>query len=900
MSRSLVASPEGIKRAKLALKRHSLTQKALAYEFAIASWTTVSKFFNGKPIDRNLFLEICDRLDLDWSDIAAPFLAEAQEEQEPETSAELAVVQRNSHRTRTALEPYILPRIRRPILLEKCMMAIRRGVEGKRRVIPILGAAGYGKSTLLGSIYDELELEFAASGQGWVALARCNDFIESVENFPFEVGKRISGNRKSIVEIATTLTEIHYRGVLLLDTLDLVLESKLIPVLRQLFSQLLEIGVTVVFTCRDHDYQDFFTPYPESFAGFFESVERHSVSKFNSDEVREAASAFVQSLGLGSVEGGEDFATKIINLSANSQSLAEITHNPLLLALLCDLFSEEKNVPEDLTVSQLYEKFWHFRIAQGRKHHTDSRRIGMVKRNLCLKLAQMMYDYSGERLRDFVFETQLQLDETQFQAYAELKSDGVLMDMGGERITFFHQTFIEYAIARWIESTPEGETAKNSLLQFLVTSENPYARHYIWSILRQLLNLVNLEEFYRLADSFDQRAILPFRTISLASVSHQATEASQILHKIMPIAWELGDIYQDTLLIASKSAAKGHLENAWIVLVELLQRCNLVLSNQVAIAAGELLSRLKSNSGEKIEQALKAIEKRPSSKNKDGVEHHSSVFAQLISSYAQTPTTFGGGIDIDVCFALREKYFNLSSKSRAVVVQLHSQETIPLDIKTEFLLHIISQPVRDFSKEKENAVTLLQQVLPSLIAAGNSPFGSSWLEALHTPLPKDWDRILATVVGAQAVQDTQLLQTLLTKVLQQPTTDKEKQYLHSYQVAMLEAIKNQGASAVSDLLLGTAIADIPQQRYASFYPLVNEVAKNGQDLAAEVWEKLARWILPIADSHLKSVIAVLNVLSANSVTVQALFMELLESQVFCLNQSEINKYIKNLVYVPPE
>lgn len=294
--------------------------------------------------------------------------------------------------------------------------------------------------------------------------------------------------------------------------------------------------------------------------------------------IHAAASAFVQSLGVDSPEGSEDFATKIMNLSANSQSLAEITHNPLLLALLCDLFAEDENVPEDLTVSQLYEKFWQFRIAQGRKHYTDLRRIGMAKRNLCLKLAQKMYHNNRERLRDFVFESQLELDETQFQAYSELKSDGVLTDLGGERMTFFHQTFIEYAITRWIESTPSGEIAKTELLQFLHTSENPYARHYIWSVLRLLLNLVNLDEFYRLANTLDQRAILPFRTVTLASVSHQAAESSQILHQMLPIAWELGDSYQDTLLIASKSATNRHIENAWVVILELLERCNLALS----------------------------------------------------------------------------------------------------------------------------------------------------------------------------------------------------------------------------------------------------------------------------------------------------------------------------------
>jgi transcriptional regulator with XRE-family HTH domain len=80
--RSLVSSPEGIKRAKLALQRRHLTQKALADEMAIASWSTINKFFNGKPVDRHIFIEICERLDLDWQDIVSPFLEEKEETQQ--------------------------------------------------------------------------------------------------------------------------------------------------------------------------------------------------------------------------------------------------------------------------------------------------------------------------------------------------------------------------------------------------------------------------------------------------------------------------------------------------------------------------------------------------------------------------------------------------------------------------------------------------------------------------------------------------------------------------------------------------------------------------------------------------------------------------------------------------
>jgi hypothetical protein len=46
---------EGLIRARQALKRKGITQKAIA-NARIASWSTVSKFFNSKPIDRFPFI----------------------------------------------------------------------------------------------------------------------------------------------------------------------------------------------------------------------------------------------------------------------------------------------------------------------------------------------------------------------------------------------------------------------------------------------------------------------------------------------------------------------------------------------------------------------------------------------------------------------------------------------------------------------------------------------------------------------------------------------------------------------------------------------------------------------------------------------------------------------------
>ena len=179
------------------LQGRNLSQRAFAKELNIA-YSTVNHFFNGIAVDRRIFGEICEALGLEWEDIAQmPDEVDLSDifndEQTPTDSPHhlLETVQRNSNRARAALHPYLLQPIRRDSLEHHCMEEIRRGLrQGKRRILPILGAAGYGKSTLLGMLYDRLLDE--AQPEEWVALARCDDLIETAETFEEELGERLS------------------------------------------------------------------------------------------------------------------------------------------------------------------------------------------------------------------------------------------------------------------------------------------------------------------------------------------------------------------------------------------------------------------------------------------------------------------------------------------------------------------------------------------------------------------------------------------------------------------------------------------------------------------------------------------------------------------------------------
>lgn len=89
MGRSIKVDPEQIETVQQALRQSSYpSQSALAIDVGLTR-PTVNNFFNGKPIDYLNFVEICQRLHLDWQAIAA---RETKPESPEETFLEVAAV----------------------------------------------------------------------------------------------------------------------------------------------------------------------------------------------------------------------------------------------------------------------------------------------------------------------------------------------------------------------------------------------------------------------------------------------------------------------------------------------------------------------------------------------------------------------------------------------------------------------------------------------------------------------------------------------------------------------------------------------------------------------------------------------------------------------------------------
>jgi len=160
----LQASVEGIRQANKAFNRLGLTQQQLAEEIQ-CSRQPIGNFFNGRPVRRQIFREICSLLELDWEEIAAP---------EPDEQ------DRNISINIDALLQDIREKVR-PSIQQRC---------GTMRVLDMTQPIG------LGDIYTNVNILEKITGSRRLEIAELlQGFDPEIENFDHIGLGRITGER---------------------------------------------------------------------------------------------------------------------------------------------------------------------------------------------------------------------------------------------------------------------------------------------------------------------------------------------------------------------------------------------------------------------------------------------------------------------------------------------------------------------------------------------------------------------------------------------------------------------------------------------------------------------------------------------------------------------------------
>ncbi|ELR99828.1 NACHT domain-containing NTPase [Gloeocapsa sp. PCC 73106] len=508
VKRSLQASPEGIKQAKRAFALKGWTQENLAGEASLKTRQPIWRFFTGKTVDRQAFMEICSILDLDWREIALNPPAEFPEPGELKKTNIDALVQevRSQRRDTIANQCGILQLldISHPVKIDDIYVDInileqiasqqwveiaelqnleppqfdRVGLgEVEQMQIPgiqavetysklrVLGRPGVGKTTFLQHLAIQCNRGEFAANQVPIFISLREFAQESKHSGEFSLFNYIHQTLlTSGISNPSTLESLLQVGrvLLLLDGMDEVLNQDITGVIREIrkFSETYHRARYVV-TCR--------TAAQKLQIRGFTDVE---IAPFTQEQISSFAQKWFVALTKTTTQAGEDQSAQFmqkLELPENWQ-FRKLVVTPLFLHLACWVFSGQGKFPTKR--AEFYKQGLDLLLGkwdEARGVERDEVYRGFLlpqKLRLLSQLAAVTFEqghyffeqriieqYIGDYLRNLPGST-LEPEELQLESEAMLKAieaqHGLLIERARGIFSFSYLAFQEYFTARKI------------------------------------------------------------------------------------------------------------------------------------------------------------------------------------------------------------------------------------------------------------------------------------------------------------------------------------------------------------------------------------------------------------------------------------------------------------------
>jgi hypothetical protein len=272
---------------------------------------------------------------------------------------------------RVSLQAQTMPTVSRAEFLAT---AVKRRDEhahnaGRRQILALTGEGGIGKSVLLGQYLDQLE----ASDQS-VVLVACGNVpatadLSSVESVDSALGTAADPKhgRDGLLRLLAEQQAAHGAVALLVDTVDLLLTPDTAASIAFHLVDALDIA-DVVVTCRSHEFANHLRPVPR-LAGRVTAI---ALPVLDKAEIVDWATRYLRT-----AEHTADHSSFIESMSGSisaSRSLQQVCSLPVRLALACSTFADRGHLPEDLSVTGLYQAYWDIRI----RAHGGAKELGRV------------------------------------------------------------------------------------------------------------------------------------------------------------------------------------------------------------------------------------------------------------------------------------------------------------------------------------------------------------------------------------------------------------------------------------------------------------------------------------------------------------------------------------------
>ncbi|WP_099021946.1 P-loop NTPase family protein [Mycolicibacterium palauense] len=349
--------------------------------------------------------------------------------------------------------------------------------------VAVIGEGGLGKSVLLRQLYDS----FVGIGGGPAVpfLVLCSRIptsaaLTSPADIDRALGAAAIGARADGVDAKpswplTRLIDEIVRDdtpvAILLDTVDLILNDtnadSVASVLRSLAGR-----CSLWFSCREQEYLNFLDSERDLIRT------RYQLPGLTAPDIQDWARRYTDAVGID-VDRRDAFLASLGRPEASA-----VCATPLRLAMTCDIYASVGAIPEDLTVTELYDEYWNRRI--GRDRHGRVTAAARSQETTVEAIAKEMWQSSTDHL---VFSAAGTL-ATDDMALERLRSDGVLKQVGG-RYQFFHQTYGEYAIARLL-----GRAGSDGDLRRLFDLLDGGVATGLWPVARYLVTLTMSDERY--------------------------------------------------------------------------------------------------------------------------------------------------------------------------------------------------------------------------------------------------------------------------------------------------------------------------------------------------------------------------------------------------------------------